>query len=545
MINWLYKHRYLVLLLITLFAFVLRFYRLDASGLSEDETNKMAAVISYQQGIYAVNAEHPMLMKLMVTGSVIATEYLHLPFTTETALRLPNVIFGSLTCLILYLFFSDMFGFRVGLVTALIWAINIHAILINRVAKEDTLLVFFLWLAYYFCRRAKRAPEAEDTTKRWFYGLSGISFGLMLASKYFPHYFGLNFLYYHIIGPNKWNSKIKTPYLLILFASMLAVFFIANPVVLMPSTLKYMSDYAHLQTLTHHGYWMMGQLYHNEPSSPVDSTPFYFYLLALVVKTPIPLLLAFLVGIVEIFTRKNDDNYFFLRFMLIVWLVPYSLFGAKWLRYMLSFIPLVCVVAAIGLVVGYDYLRKWLSQYQLGEPTLGMRLILASLGGLIFIGIPTINTIQVAPFYSLYVSPLAGGASHTGYFFPHDEFYDLGLREAIQYIAQDAEPAAIIANETPGVIEHYRNTFKRPDLRSVAMSDPQFRFADNVPTYVVVQDGRRYFENEQAIAFVEANYLPIKEVRVRGASAVRIYRIFGREENSQARHRASATLIIQ
>jgi asparagine N-glycosylation enzyme membrane subunit Stt3 len=542
--DFLYKKRHFVLFLITLLGFVLRFYRLDAAGLSEDETRKLTAVGEYLQGQFTANAEHPMLMKLLMTATISINNFLHSPLAVETALRLPNVLFGALTSLILYRFFREMFGFGVGLLTALLWAININAILINRVAKEDTLLVFFLWLAYYCFRKAKKTLETEVAKKQRYYGWTGIYFGLMMASKYFPHYFGLNFLYYHLLGPNEWNGKVKLSYLARLFILMGITFVIFNPLPFLPGSLSYMLQYAQEQKLTHHGYWMVGQLFRNEPSLPVNGTPAYFYLLALWVKTPVPLLIAFLVGTVAIF-RRQDEPYFFLRFMLVIWLIPYSWFGAKWLRYMLSFMPIFCVISAIGITTIYAAIKthvsdKFTNYRHLLQPA--PKLATAAL-----LIIPFFNLIDIMPFYSIYVSPLAGGEAYVGYYFPHDEFYDLGLREAIQFIANDAEQEAIIGNEAPSVIKYYQQVFGRADLQSQATSDQRFQLSDH-PTYIILQEGRRYFENVKLLQYVEGNYLPVKEVKVRGATAAKIFKI-NAEESIQVKQQLSSTvntdLVIQ
>ena len=42
--------------------------------------------------------------------------------------------------------------------------------------------------------------------------------------------------------------------------------------------------------MTHHGYLMMGNFYFNEPAHLRGGMPFYFYLLLLAIKTPIPVL---------------------------------------------------------------------------------------------------------------------------------------------------------------------------------------------------------------------------------------------------------------
>ncbi|MBI4852799.1 MAG: glycosyltransferase family 39 protein [Acidobacteria bacterium] len=538
MIEALYKRRLVLLVLITLLAFALRFYRLDAAGLSEDETHKIDAVAAYQVGDYTANAEHPMLMKALSAVCVITVERLDLPISPETALRLPNVIFGSLTCIILYLFFTELFSFRIGILTSLIWAINPHAILINRVAKEDTLLVFFLWLGYYLARRAKKATESESFSKIAFWGGSGASFGLMLASKYFPHYFGLNFLYYHLVGPNKWNNPIKGKHLLLFFITMPVVFLIASPAILMPGTISYMAQYSRTLTVTHHGYWMMGELYQNDAAIPLTGLPIYFYLLALAIKTQLPLLIAFIIGAIEVFRKRTDEPYFFLRFMLLVWLIPYSIFGAKWLRYILAFMPQVCATMAIGLSVTYDALKLWWEKNP--QFNINTRLAFTSIVSILFLLVPTINIAITAPFYSLYLNAL--GKNKIGYYFPHDEFYDLGLREAVKYVAEVAEPKAIIANEAESVIIYYSKRFNRPDLRSQMMSNKDFKFSDEATTYVLLQDGRRYFENKQYFDLLENNYIPIKEIKVMGATAVKIYKV---TKNLPSKPIKSDILVIQ
>jgi len=49
----------------------------------------------------------------------------------------------------------------VALLSALLWSAGTIAIMDNRLAKEDTLLVFFAWLGYYFYMRAKKASAIQ------------------------------------------------------------------------------------------------------------------------------------------------------------------------------------------------------------------------------------------------------------------------------------------------------------------------------------------------------------------------------------------------
>ena len=226
-----------VLALLVLVGLGFRVSHLGASGFAEDEVNKVEAVQAYGRGDITANAEHPMLMKALMFISITRAGQGGGPdmLIDEFALRLPNAIFGALTVIPLFLLTAAFFDRWTGLVAAALWAGGINAITYNRIGKEDTLLVFFMLFGFYFYLRAKRADTRKVALVRRNYLFSAISFGLMLASKYFPDHFGLNALYYHQFRVRKrepGEPAGKAPrlfYLVILLA-----FLIANPPVLMP-----------------------------------------------------------------------------------------------------------------------------------------------------------------------------------------------------------------------------------------------------------------------------------------------------------------------
>jgi len=131
MMNVLISRRVVVLALITLLAFGLRIYRLDAAGLSEDEAHKIEAVRAYERGIYTVNAEHPMLMKLAVWGSIgaatrwnsIASPQYQIPI--EAAVRLPNAVLGGATVLVTYGVAHAYFGTHAEDLAALLLSLDL------------------------------------------------------------------------------------------------------------------------------------------------------------------------------------------------------------------------------------------------------------------------------------------------------------------------------------------------------------------------------------------------------------------------------------
>jgi hypothetical protein len=527
--------RYAVVVLVMLAAagFALRVGGAGRLGLAEDEINKLEAVRAYAHGDLTENAEHPVLMKALIFASVGAAHLWNsrgaegdrlqaLDISDETALRLPNIIFGSLTVFPVFLLTAAFFGRRTGLVAAALWAFGVNAVTYNRVAKEDTLLVFFMLYAFYFYVRAKQTSGFDPERKRRNYLLSGVSWGLMFASKYFPHYFGLNMLYhylFHVRRREPGEPRGNTP--LLFYAVVLVTFLVANPAVLFPQTWAYLGAYSSEGLLTHHGYLMGETLYHNTVSkAPFGATPLYFYALFLLIKTPPALLIAFALGLFALARSRREPGAAFLLFMLFFWLVPYSLMGAKWLRYTLSLMPFIYMTAAVGAVACARWLLSLLKVSRATNPRLA-----SALGAIVlalFVGAPAWAAFQSAPHYALYTNALAPGAA--GYYFPHDELYDDGLREAIKFVADTAPNGAVIATETPGVTRYYLERFGRTDLRPRTISDPQFDAErEPSPTYVILQRGRTYFENREETAFVRATFKPEQQILINGVAAAEVF----------------------
>jgi asparagine N-glycosylation enzyme membrane subunit Stt3 len=511
-----------VIALVVLFVigFGFRAANLDAIGFAEDEVNKVDAIRQYGKGDITANGEHPMMMKTLMFASVTIGRALTAghPLSDEILFRLPNAIFGALTLLPIFLLTAAFFDRWTGLLAAAFWTVGLNAISINRIGKEDTLLVFFMLFAFYFYLRAKQLDTRNVKGRNRHYLLSGISFGLMIASKYFPHYIGLNSLYHQYFRvrqrqPGEPAGKTS----LIFYVALASAFLIANPAVLMPSVWEYLNSYMGEKLLTHSGYLFADRLYRNNVSmTPFWGTPVYFYLLFLAIKLPLLLLTAFLIGLVSSIRNWRHPGHAFVLFMLLFWIVPYSLMGAKWLRYTLSLMPFIYMLAAIGVVA---LLRFVSSRFKMPAR---VRTTFAVVAVLIFIACPAWSAFSAAPHYALYTNAL--GAGSVGYFFPHDEFYDDGLREAIKFVCDTARPGAAIAHETPATTRYYLEKFGRFDLRSKTMSSPEFDPANyDGPTYIIVQRGRTYFENRDKLTFIRMNFQKIHEVTIRGMTAAEVF----------------------
>ena len=502
------------LALLVILGFGLRVTQLGAIGFAEDEMNKLDAIHAYERGDFSANSEHPMVMKLLMWASVSKAPM----DSQEAALRLPNALIGALTVIPLFLLTAAFFDRWTALLAAAFWAFGVNAITHNRIGKEDSLLVFFMLFAFFFFVRAKQISPVNKSARASRYAASAVSFGLMIASKYFPHYLGLNMLFHHNFHvrekhPNEPAGATPGWF----FIAIVGMFLLASPAVLMPEVWQYMNAYMGERLLTHSGYLFAGELYKNNmSSSPFWGTPIYFYLLFLAIKVPLMTLLAFLIGLFVAIRRPRHVGHAFLLFMFLFWLVPYSLIGGKWLRYTLSVMPFVYMLAAVGVVA----LVRWtMRRFPDSRRAL---LTFSAIAVVLFVCFPAWTAFANRPHYALYTNALA--ADKAGYFFPHDEFYDDGLREAIKFVCEQAPQAATIAHETPGVVRYYLSVFERTDLNSQVISSRDFDATSAPgPVYVIVQRGRTYFENRDELEAVRAKFRKVHAVTIDGVTAVEVF----------------------
>ena len=128
---------------------------------------------------------------------------------------------------------------------------------------------------------------------------------------------------------------------------------------------------------------------------------------------------------------------------------------------------------------------------------------------------------KAGPFYSLYLNPL--GLDRAGYFFPHDELADAGLRPAIFKICREAPLGSGVGGEAPPVFAYYFYQCGRSDLRYFSLSAAR-REALAPSTYVVVEEGRKYFDNISLIHEIESREVPAWTIAIEGVQAASVYR---------------------
>ena len=107
------------------------------------------------------------------------------------------------------------------------------------------------------------------------------------------------------------------------------------------------------------------------------------------------------------------------------------------------------------------------------------------------------------------------------------EYFDAGFREAMHEVAARAEPGAEVATEIDLPAELYAERFGRPDLQQTLVRRGH-ACRSGQPCYVVVQIGRLYFVNAEAVRWL-ARRQPWATVRIRGEDVVKVYRLLAGE----------------
>jgi len=514
----------LIVLVVAGFGF--RVNGLSAEGLGEDELNKLSAVADYRaHGLTGANGEHPMLMKAFQAASIILAEKWNEShpanqIAPETALRLPGAIVGALTAVLIFLVVAELFGVEVALIAAALWAFDPSAIGFNRVAKEDSFLLFFFLLANVFWLRGQRVAESTDQNPNKYYWATAASYGAMVASKYLPHLFCVSICYYWMfqgIPATRWRLGKKR--LLTFFIIMGLVFLVLSPTILLPETWKQMGLFAGGQRVSHDGYEFMNKLYPQRYDDWLRGIPFYFYLVFTAVKLPLLTVLGFLTGLPLLFRRKLGDGRYFVLFWFLLWVVAFSFSGGKFTRYYTSVLPAVLITSALGIQFAGRWLANRIASFDLKH------YVPASLAVIVIVA-SVINSVQAAPHFRLFTNSIGGGTAWAGYYFPHDEFYDASMRDVMTEIAHRARPGARIASESPSLATYYAERENRPDLICLSLSDPEALKQLTSGDFIIIARGRRYFSNDTLITTLN-NQPPIAEFKLGIVPSTKLYELHG------------------
>jgi hypothetical protein len=281
-----------------------------------------------------------------------------------------------------------------------------------------------------------------------------------------------------------------------------------------------MRVFAGEQRIGHDSYEFMGTLYPNQMTLWLKGSPWYFYFVFMGVKISLPVVLAFLVGLPLLFRKRLGDGRFFILFWLMYWFMPFTVMGGKFTRYFTIALPVVLITAAIGI----HFIAHWVAHHihNLANNDSAKALVRACIVSTVLV-FPLVASASVLPYYRLYTNVLGGGSERAGSYFPHDEFYDAPVREAINEIAARARPNARVASEAPGLISYYGQLAGRNDLIPTSLSDKEAKKQFEAGDFVIVARGRRYFSNEAYVARLAETSEPVASISLGGIPAIRLY----------------------
>ena len=486
----------------------LRLRGLSAEGFADDEVHKWLAANRYLHGDFGGDdVEHPMLMKWLISLALLIGQ--RLGWAPEAITRLPNALAGGLSVLITAQLGRRLFGRFAGLMAAALAAGSVTLVGYQRVAKEDTLLGLFLMLLLWCLAEAKAAADDSrlEDQRRWeLFG--GLALGGMLASKYFFFLTPIPVVFYlWVRRDTAWRVPFKRWVRLALIALALLLAVSWSP--LLPSTWEYARSYTTGQQTVHGSLFFMGRIYHNLVEYGLKGTPPWFYLVFAFVKLG-PATVAFAAaGLGLAFLQRKPAHKLLLSWM-AVWFFVHSLSGSKWGRFFTSVLPAFLILAGYAAAV-------LISRARALKPWLAAALVLALPGA------EALASLEHAPHYRLYISPLGGGDSAIAWYYPHCDYFDAGFREAVQYVAAHAEPGAELATEIDWPARLYAERAGRADLLQTLDRRGRACRSGKV-CYVVVQTGRWYFLNQAAVANLSRRE-PWHVERIRGEDVVKVYRL--------------------
>ena len=498
----------LALAALTAFALWLRLRGLSAEGFGDDEVHKWLAANRYLHGVFSGDdVEHPMLMKWLIAGTIAIGS--RLGWAPETMTRLPNAVAGGLSVLAVALLTRRVCGRGAAVLAAALTACSVTLVGYQRVAKEDTLLGLFLLLLLWCIAEAKAAADDGRDPRGWELAAAASLAGL-LASKYVFFLTPLPVVFYlWVRRETAWRVPLRRWAQLIGVAFLLWVCVNWSP--FLPSTWEYAKTYTTGQQTVHGSLFFMGRVYHNLLEYGLRGTPPWFYAVFAAVKLAPATFLFALAGIGIALVQRRPAHKLLLSW-LAVWFLVHSVSGSKWGRFFVSVLPAFLIFAAAFAARLIEAIRTPAPRWAAAAAALA-----------ILPGVEARAALAHAPHYRLYISPLGGGDAKVQWYFPHCDYFDAGFREAVQYVARHAEPGAELSTEIDWPARLYAGWAGRPDLRQTLVRRGQSCVSGRV-CYVVVQTGRLYFLNQEAVANL-ARRVPWHVERLEGREVVKVYRL--------------------
>jgi len=170
------KKELLVLVLIIIFASVLRLWDLGGTGFNNDEaiyTGQAANLAGHKEygEYFSIYRAHPLLLQFMVSLLIVGFG------VSDTVARIMPAFLGILTIFVTYLIGKILYDRKVAILAAIVLTILPYHIIISKEVLLDVSLAFFFALTLLFLTLYLKSPK-----NHWLF-LVGASAGLTFLSK--------------------------------------------------------------------------------------------------------------------------------------------------------------------------------------------------------------------------------------------------------------------------------------------------------------------------------------------------------------------------
>lgn len=478
-------------------ALAVRSPALGVPDLGQAEHQKLIAVASWRAGDLIVDGEHPALFKALVLLSTEAAG------ATAGALRTPSVLAGAVSCVLVAMIGFRLHGRVAGWTAGGLMAFGTISVGIDRVGKEDAVMIA-LALAGILCwLRADEDP-------RWWMGAAAFA-GAAVAVKYeaLPLLPALWVAGRAGLGPAPPGGFRAAATLTAIF---LAVHIALNPLLLSPAQWAFLADFT-TSLLDHRppgdgsivptrGFAAAGEVH--------EVKPVWYYALYLGLKAQPVWVGLVAAGVVLAAVRRRREDLLLLAwaggYVLAISLVPFG-----FARYLAPALPALALLggAAAAWVIARTSWRA--------GPVLAL------------VAVALVVPLSAAlPHPSLYVNALGGGSGRAMYWTPDDAAGNLGIQRAVAALERQGV-AGEVAVADPTLVGFLSGGRLSALATEGLAPDPRVLRRRGVRA-VIVQPSQISLGNRALFDWLTRTARPALTVRVRGIETVGVYRIAGSGE---------------
>jgi 4-amino-4-deoxy-L-arabinose transferase-like glycosyltransferase len=510
----------LLIALVIVFSFTVRYAGLMDSGITWDEPLTIMAGMKYGHDIETLNFnssawtldnEHGPVSKYIYGLSLGLLGHRTLDYQTFVISKTVAVIMGVLSCVLVYLFCREFYDSHVAFGAAVVLALIPTFVAHSQQAAVDNPLTLFFTLTLLLFILAARYHN------KYLYAASAVSMGLLIDTKFngllvIPVLVLFYWLYIYYengtlqrTGQNKAVDKPLKDYLpivsaIIFFSLAMLTVYIAWPW-LWPDPIGHMNISLSHWTYTPIEYFM---------GSAQKATPIY-YVAYFLVTTPVLLFVPLAFGVYRSARSKNAYKLAVLLWLIVPFAYSFSSFIQDGMRYLLMIYPAMAILVADGL----DGIASRAGSLNMG---LSKNILYAGLVALAIMYL-LYALISVHPYYLDYYNVLAGGPSNVQ---EHKLFkfgwWGEGIYDSVAYIEKNATrgTTVYVATQPNDMVRYYAtsNLYTIPNASLLNETIP------SQYDYIITNE---YAEEYYTLRFNASDYTLVHTTSVGGAPLVSVY----------------------